>query len=73
MVAGPVALDLERELLLETLEEEILRPAFRHAGKTYLPSNRNMLKCALQRPTNERMETLGDAWLNYYIRWVLAC
>ncbi|CAN0325988.1 unnamed protein product, partial [Discosporangium mesarthrocarpum] len=30
-----------------------------------------LLDCALRRPMNERLETLGDAWLNYYAALVV--
>ncbi|CAM9431800.1 unnamed protein product [Ectocarpus fasciculatus] len=66
----PRMFDLERQLLCFVLHESLFLPALQTSLYHRAPpgadnsSNNNLL------PVNERLETLGDAWLNYYAGFV---
>ncbi|CAM9116144.1 unnamed protein product [Choristocarpus tenellus] len=70
--AVPRMFDLERQLLCSTLHKSLFRPALEaevHARTSFYPSPSSSFPLAV--PMNERLETLGDAWLNYYAALVV--
>ncbi|CAM9208762.1 unnamed protein product, partial [Chrysoparadoxa australica] len=79
----PRMFNLERTLLVTTLIKALVQPAleaaasetgegvlaeeFRVEPAAVTRESEALLNCILQRPQNERLETLGDAWLNLHM------
>ncbi|CBJ48587.1 dicer-like 3 [Ectocarpus siliculosus] len=67
----PRMFDLERQLLCFVLHESLFLPALQTSLYHRNPPGADKSSNDKLLPVNERLETLGDAWLNYYAGFVV--